>query len=378
MSINGPNLVEAAPAANDMEEIDEAINQFVKDKAINILQLGDSYSAGNGAGFFSEYGPRECHRNYRNWGWRLSTRLRAKGVAVNYQNRACSGAKTEAVLYQQEPENGWQSPNYIKKYYNKRFADGKDVISHINRDKTICYEPDVAVNYVNHRYVDGGLAFVWRKGSLLPSLVKSEPYTEVEYRCFRAISPQIDFINQDIDVVMMTLGGNDFNFESIAESCLAVYDREYCPGLLEVAGNKLADQVDSQNNKTEISKTPFSHYYTETLKAILNRLRPDAKVILVGYPQIVEADNTTKAGRQITDRIRSLGSLLNTKQREMVNSLSKQYPGRIQFIDNVADYFEGHSTYRRAGYGRLILSPGYCIDIICFTLMVWDIKLMPI
>lgn len=39
LSINGPNLVEAAPAANDMEEIDEAINQFVKDKAINITTI---------------------------------------------------------------------------------------------------------------------------------------------------------------------------------------------------------------------------------------------------------------------------------------------------------------------------------------------------
>ena len=37
-----------------------------KSKSLSIVQLGDSYSAGNGAGNY--HGPADCRRSGRNWG----------------------------------------------------------------------------------------------------------------------------------------------------------------------------------------------------------------------------------------------------------------------------------------------------------------------
>lgn len=57
-------------------------------KPLKVVQLGDSYSAGNGAG--SYYGPSGCYRSSRNWGQRYVETLRDR-FNVTYLNQACSG-----------------------------------------------------------------------------------------------------------------------------------------------------------------------------------------------------------------------------------------------------------------------------------------------
>src|SRR4051812_49576971 len=56
---------------------------------LKVVLLGDSYSAGNGAG--SYYGPAGCYRSSRNWAERYLDTLRATRN-VTFVNRACSGA----------------------------------------------------------------------------------------------------------------------------------------------------------------------------------------------------------------------------------------------------------------------------------------------
>ncbi len=62
-------------------------------KKINIVLLGDSFSAGNGAGSYT--GIDGCYRSQKNWASGLVRRLKEEGVSVSYQNRACSGATTK-------------------------------------------------------------------------------------------------------------------------------------------------------------------------------------------------------------------------------------------------------------------------------------------
>ncbi|MBM3664079.1 MAG: hypothetical protein FJW94_14625 [Actinobacteria bacterium] len=60
---------------------------------LRVLILGDSYSAGNGAG--SYYGPKDCYRSRNTWGELAARELGERsGREVQVTNRACSGGVT--------------------------------------------------------------------------------------------------------------------------------------------------------------------------------------------------------------------------------------------------------------------------------------------
>ena len=71
------------------------------DGVLDILVLGDSYAAGNGAtddqGAVQTYGPAGCRRSRVNWGEKYAAMLRAGGQPVRLVNHACSGGVTADV-----------------------------------------------------------------------------------------------------------------------------------------------------------------------------------------------------------------------------------------------------------------------------------------
>src|SRR3954466_11896332 len=62
---------------------------------LKVVILGDSYSAGNGAGH--PYGPKDCFRSHSNWGEKYVDWLRRLGYAAIVTNRACSGSRSEHI-----------------------------------------------------------------------------------------------------------------------------------------------------------------------------------------------------------------------------------------------------------------------------------------
>lgn len=70
---------------------------------IDMVLLGDSYLAGNGAG---DYWPEDdCHRSCNNGASRYADVLRADGYDVNFDDlsqAACSGAVSDYVITGQE------------------------------------------------------------------------------------------------------------------------------------------------------------------------------------------------------------------------------------------------------------------------------------
>ncbi len=75
-------------------------------KSLSVVIMGDSYSAGTGAGMY--YGPSGSYRSHRNWGSIYANWLKAQGVRTQYTNIAYNGYKTQQVKdYQidQVPEN---------------------------------------------------------------------------------------------------------------------------------------------------------------------------------------------------------------------------------------------------------------------------------
>src|SRR5262245_11664345 len=68
---------------------------------LKVVQLGDSYSAGNGArsssGDRNYHGVEGCNRSPTNWGSQFVQSL-GDTFAVTYVNRACSGGVTDDIL----------------------------------------------------------------------------------------------------------------------------------------------------------------------------------------------------------------------------------------------------------------------------------------
>jgi lysophospholipase L1-like esterase len=58
-----------------------------------VVSLGDSYTAGNGAGNYAP-GDFGCHRSFDSYPWRLRERLRAAGHGADNWHVACSGSVT--------------------------------------------------------------------------------------------------------------------------------------------------------------------------------------------------------------------------------------------------------------------------------------------
>jgi lysophospholipase L1-like esterase len=69
---------------------------------MSIVLLGDSYSAGNGAGDY--YGPDGSYRSRRNWAHTYTEWLNSQGVHTTLTNLAFSGSVTDNVLNEQIPD----------------------------------------------------------------------------------------------------------------------------------------------------------------------------------------------------------------------------------------------------------------------------------
>ena len=82
------------PAAAKADEVMGPPHPFPKQ--LSVVQLGDSFSAGNGAG--SYYGAAWCERSAKNWGQRFVESANFLGVDATYVNRACSGGVLEDIF----------------------------------------------------------------------------------------------------------------------------------------------------------------------------------------------------------------------------------------------------------------------------------------
>ena len=81
--------------------------------ALDVTLIGDSYSAGNGAGNYE--GPLKCYRSPDNWGEQYADTLRDR-FTVKVVNRACSGATIDDV----ETKN-----DQVKSHFHTHEPDGR-------------------------------------------------------------------------------------------------------------------------------------------------------------------------------------------------------------------------------------------------------------
>ncbi|MBO9532250.1 MAG: hypothetical protein J7513_04655, partial [Solirubrobacteraceae bacterium] len=254
---------------------------------MNVVLLGDSYSAGNGASH-DYYGPAGCYRSKDNWAEKYRAWL-GESTAAPLVNRACSGGVVANIFGARSHGDDAQLeavtvPGTV----------GKDDLGARNelRRQRKCetrYPGDEAYR------VEAASAF---------SLAGS---TTVTYRCWRYMEPQAEAVSKDTDLVLLTMGGNDLQFSEIVKQCYVAGIRD--PGECR----KMVEGLDP-TDPSGIKHIPAVEADLRTMLIELRRkMRPDARIVLLGYPYL-ERDEDVEIKLRFRDSY-NLGERIRYFQR---------------------------------------------------------------
>jgi lysophospholipase L1-like esterase len=272
-----------------------------------VVQLGDSDSAGNGTGTYEE---RTCYRSPDNYGAQV-----AAAIGASYTNVACSGGVVADIL---EPRDLGDPSTKTATYPidPATYPDQQAEWLRRARVARLCGVP--AQPDFDYRYTF--LAGVG-VGSLYTGTVQCQLYAR----------PQIDAVTPDTDEVFLTIGGNDIGFSAIVADCLVAREPTRCKADLDAARAKAPTMVERT---------------TEALRAVEARSGGHAEVYLLSYPFLIDRESygipevapTYDAGAALND-LQRLGDAL---QAQAVAELDAE-PGadRYHFVDTVKQAWGG-------------------------------------
>lgn len=278
-------------------------------RVVQVVQLGDSYSAGNGTGTYEE---RSCYRSPRNYGSQV-----AASIGASYLDRACSGGVIADIL---EPRDLGDAFTRTATYSIDPATYPDQQAEWLRRAQTerLCgvpAQPDFSYRYT---FVAGaGL------GSLYTGTVS----------CQLVVRPQIDAVTPDTDLVLLTIGGNDLGFSTIVTNCLVLRDPSSCKQTLDSARSKAPEMMEQAK---------------DALRAVVARSGGHAEVYLLSYPFLVntesygipEAAPTYDAGAALND-LQRVGDQIQARGIAELNA----EPG--------ADRYHYVSTVKQAWGGRV-------------------------
>ncbi len=273
---------------------------------LQAVQMGDSFSSGNGAGTYLE---KTCWRSNDNYGARV-----AREVGAELTNVACSGGVVADLV---EPRELGSPTSRVKTYSVPRdHADrGAEWLRRAKADE-LCGTPAQDDWYYTYAMTS-------------PAAV-GDLYTAT-LRCQLVARPQVDAVDRDTDLVFLTIGGNDIGFTTIVTQCMVLREPGGCRSAIEAADAKVATMADDTR---------------AALAEVHRRSRGHAKVYLLGYPYLLDrasygipevapvydAGAALRALQQKGDRI----------QRSVVAGLSKgARKGAFTFVD-VKPSWGGH------------------------------------
>ncbi|MEO5652786.1 MAG: hypothetical protein ABIN79_08265 [Marmoricola sp.] len=295
-----PSAVAASAAVNGGDPID-------------ILVLGDSYSAGNGAtddqGVEQTYGPDGCRRSRVNWSEKYAAALRAGGQPVRLVNHACSGGVTADIT----------SPR-VMDTARKVEATPEGVTTTAQADASLARRDPCNT----HAFPDEEF---WTYHATSVNLAV------VTYDCTRNLRPQAQFVNSTFDLVLFTMGGNDAGFSSIVSNC-------FVPGARTSSGCK--DKVDA-------ARALLPQIRERLLAGVAairaHGLRRDAKMVQLGYPWLQKDNDFTLSdppGYAAGDEVRALVSEGDAAIAGIVPVVNDGHPGQLTFLAGVPEKFSGH------------------------------------
>ncbi len=290
---------------------------------LKVLLVGDSYTAGNGArkvdGGTDNYGPKGCYRSNSNWGRKYVDQLNNLGYRVTLVNRACSGAVSNDLLYDNDMEQ-----------------DGEWILSSASAGISSSDSDD----HIKQKFTDAGYCPVRQTEEEYYRInVLSKDTESIHFECRRYLKAQLDYIDDSVDVVLMTLGGNDSRFSDIVLKCFAPIVSDY-----QTCAKQVNDSREFADNKEPGS-------YQENMKTIFSslqsKLRSDSKVVLLNYPYLAKDDNFTLKDLlgpntyEASKNVRDLGRLGDQVQASLIPQNTPDKAG-IYYFDEIKNHFIGH------------------------------------
>lgn len=220
-------------------------------ETLSVTLLGDSYSAGNGAGNYEPGAEGNSYRSTINWARNYVSWLNDQGIYTNFNNVAHSGHTTHDVL-----------------------------------------------------------------------------------------NTQLNTVPEHTDVAMLTIGGNDVNFDAIVTQCFlaGARDPESCETAVEQAEENLPEVM----NRTE-----------QIFQNLDAKLASDAEIILVGYPLLASDREYELAYCHGLDAfcedpfdagtaVRNLGNKATELQQAMVADWNSGSNIKATYVDSIETAFAGH------------------------------------
>ena len=295
-------LAPAAPAATAPE---------VSYEPLNIVLLGDSYSAGNGAtndaGQAETYGPTNCYRSRVNWTEKYAVLMRTEGRTVTVENHACSGGKAPDVISPRVMDTASDSTPTPAGVTTLEQADAYLV------EKDFC----------NTRAFPDEEFWTYKATSVDAS--------SIDYDCTRKLRPQADFITPETDLVLFTMGGNDAGFSNIVTQCFILKSGSGCKGAIDTARAKLPE---------------IKQLLLDDVAGIRAAgLREDAKIVQLGYPYL-QVDNDYMAlglpPYAAGDEVRKLIDDGTVALAGVATDANVGHPDQMTFVPGIKEAFAGH------------------------------------
>ena len=281
---------------------------------LDVLVLGDSYSAGNGAtddqGAEQTYGPDGCRRSRVNWGEKYAAALRQVGVQVSLVNHACSGAVTADLTSPRAMDTASQS-----------MVTPSGVTPTSQADAYLG-----TADPCNTRRFPDEEFWTYQTTTVTPAVLA--------YDCTRHLRPQADFVTPGVDLVLYTMGGNDAGFSAIVQNC-------FVPGLRSATGCQ---------SRVEAARTKLPQLGARLLAGVdamrAHGLRDDARLVQLGYPYLqldngftlTDGTGTYDAGNQV----RALVAEGNAASAAVSLVANAALPGQASFLAGVPEKFAGH------------------------------------
>lgn len=229
-------------------------------------------------------------------------------------NRACSGAKINDFL--EDKSTG----SVVKAISGdpSKLTTNEQIIKYAE-DKDIC---NIKPN--------NDLKVAYRIISSAISSKRGKNQKRINIRCNYTIRRQLDSVDRSTDMVMMTIGGNDLDFDGIVKSCFAAVIRSAsdCRTKINDARNNMGD--------LEINLRGI-------LSSLNSRLRPDAKIVLLGYPLLALDNGEKLSDFLVASEVRKLGLEGNLRQKKVVEEYNKSLgKEKVIFVDSLPKRFSGH------------------------------------
>lgn len=302
------------------------------DRTLSIVQLGDSYSAGNGAGDY--YGPGQCLRSSSNWGSHFTSWANSLGISATYDNRACSGGVTADILKPRE------LPKQDKRYISA--ASKEDALRKLTERDACGAKTSDDIHSVEYHIAAS------------PWLFNKNRFS---YQCQLRLKPQADFVGPQTDLVLMTIGGNDVNFATIVKACFSpsvplVFEGA-SPAACRAAVDAARDEFPATMQRTS---ELIDHLLSKKMTG-----KKNSQVVLLGYPLLstdIDLALTTETDAYpAAQEVRRLGRDATELQASLVKKLQGKWAGRVHYVSDVAEAFAGHEPDPRTSVWGGIANP---------------------